>query len=64
MATGVWTLIWLALVPADPAEPKAGKPLPPPAPETTADGGGPAAYYKNCDAVRAAGKAPLHAGDK
>lgn len=33
----------------------------PPATKTTAVGG--AAYYKNCAAVRAAGKAPLHKGD-
>ena len=27
------------------------------------DGGGGSAYYRNCDAVRAAGKAPLYAGE-
>ncbi|MGH3912833.1 MAG: excalibur calcium-binding domain-containing protein [Pseudonocardiaceae bacterium] len=26
-------------------------------------GGGESVYYKNCDAARAAGAAPLHAGD-
>ncbi len=32
---------------------------PKPKPKPTAE----AAYYKNCDAVRAAGKAPIHRGD-
>ncbi|MBP2321440.1 hypothetical protein JOF56_001825 [Kibdelosporangium banguiense] len=46
------------------------KPAPPPAPETApplpeppVEPEPPAAYYKNCDAARAAGAAPLHRGD-
>ncbi|WP_454730401.1 GmrSD restriction endonuclease domain-containing protein [Cellulosimicrobium protaetiae] len=47
--------------PAPPAPAPAPAPEPPPAP---APAPAPAeAYYKNCDAVRAAGKAPIHRGE-
>jgi hypothetical protein len=53
------------------ADTVAPPPPPPPAPKPTYDPPPPApepeqpasAYYANCDAVRAAGKAPLHTGD-
>ncbi|MEV0130984.1 excalibur calcium-binding domain-containing protein [Dactylosporangium sp. NPDC050688] len=58
-----------AAVPSDVAAPGAGTPAPktppavkttkPAAPKTTAPA---AVYYKNCDAVKAAGKAPLYRG--
>jgi micrococcal nuclease len=45
------------LVPAPPAQ------EPPPAPDPQPAEPAPDVYYKNCDAVRAAGKAPLHRGE-
>ena len=38
------------------------RPAPPPATRTTAPSTPPSVYYANCDAVRAAGKAPLYRG--
>ena len=40
-------------------------PAPPPAPPPPAQGTGaaPGVHYDNCDAVRAAGAAPIHVGD-
>lgn len=46
--------------PANPQPAPAPKPEPAPEPRSTSGGN---AYYKNCDAVRAAGAAPLHAGE-
>jgi hypothetical protein len=45
-----------------PTTPKPAPAKPKPAP-TTAKPAAPQVYYKNCSAVRAAGKAPLHVGD-
>lgn len=39
------------------------KPKPKPKPTIKPKPTTEAAYYKNCDAVRAAGKAPIHRGD-
>jgi hypothetical protein len=52
--------------PAPPPPPKpTPKPVPPPPPVEPEPAPEPpaAAYYKNCDAARAAGAAPLHRGD-
>ncbi|MEQ3551005.1 excalibur calcium-binding domain-containing protein [Pseudonocardia nematodicida] len=45
-----------------PAAAPAPRPVPAPAPAPAAPAGGGSAHYANCDAVRAAGKAPLLAG--
>jgi hypothetical protein len=46
----------------DISDPGIAKPTPAPA-KTHGSGSGGSVYYKNCDAVRAAGAAPLHRGD-
>lgn len=50
-------------VDVDTPAPRRTTPAYTPPPVTQEDNSGGSAYYANCDAVRAAGKAPLHAGE-
>jgi micrococcal nuclease len=62
--TGLWGTPCYGATAARAAEP-APAPDPATVPDTAYDGGagGGVAYYENCSAARAAGAAPLHAGD-